>query len=91
MKSINQIDAMRAFVAVVESGSFSAAARRLRIQQSSVSRTIGALESEYDTELLSRTTRRMRLTEAEGNLPHRLPTHPRRFGGRGRPYQTRPR
>jgi DNA-binding transcriptional LysR family regulator len=55
---------MKVFVAVVDSGSFSGAARKLRVQQSTISRVIGAIEEEYNTILLNRTTRKMTLTEA---------------------------
>ena len=64
MSSINHLEAMKLFVAVVECGGFSAAARKLRIQQSTVSRVIGSLEDDFKTALLRRTTRKMILTEA---------------------------
>src|SRR5579885_1918001 len=62
--SINKFEAMQAFVAVVEEGGFSAAARKLRLQQSSLSRVVSQLESELATTLLTRTTRKLSLTEA---------------------------
>ena len=52
------------FVAVVESGSLSAAARRLQRTQPTVSRQLAALEARLDARLLERTTRRLRLTAA---------------------------
>jgi DNA-binding transcriptional LysR family regulator len=64
MPSIDQLESMKVFIAIVESGSFSAAARKLRLQQSTISRVIGGLEDEYNTVLLNRTTRKMTLTEA---------------------------
>ena len=64
MERINQIEAMKLFIEVVERGGFSAAARNLRIQQSTVSRIISQLETEYNTTLLTRSTRNMVLTEA---------------------------
>ena len=64
MERINQIEAMKLFIEVVEGGGFSAAARNLRVQQSTVSRIISQLENEYNTTLLTRTTRKMVLTEA---------------------------
>jgi DNA-binding transcriptional LysR family regulator len=64
MRRIDQLASMRTFIAVVETGSFSAAARKLRVQQSTISRTVGALEEAYNAALLSRTTRKMKLTEA---------------------------
>ena len=64
MARINHLESMKLFIEVVESGSFSAAARKLRTQQSTVSRVIGSLEADYKTALLTRSTRKMMLTEA---------------------------
>lgn len=55
---------MRTFVCVAETGSFTAAAQRLDLTTSYVSRTIATLESHLQTRLLHRTTRRIALTEA---------------------------
>ena len=55
---------IEAFTAVVASGSFSAAAERLGITKSVVSRRINRLESHLGTRLIRRTTRRLSLTEA---------------------------
>ncbi|WP_339386683.1 LysR family transcriptional regulator [Vibrio caribbeanicus] len=52
------------FVAVVECGSFSAAASKLCITKSAVSKRINLLEEELGTRLLNRTTRKLSLTEA---------------------------
>jgi DNA-binding transcriptional LysR family regulator len=49
---------------VVESGGFSAAARRLGVAPSSVSRQVDLLEAHLGARLLVRSTRRVRLTEA---------------------------
>lgn len=54
---------MQAFVRVVEHGSFSRAAEELGVQQSTVSKWVGALEGEVGAQLLVRTTRAQRLTE----------------------------
>ncbi|WP_028112560.1 LysR family transcriptional regulator [Ferrimonas kyonanensis] len=51
-------------VAVVESGSFSAAATRLGLTPSAVSKRINALEQQLGVQLLQRTTRSFSLTEA---------------------------
>jgi len=51
-----------AFVAVVESGSFSRAAEQLGQDNSVVSRTIKRLEQKLDIQLLNRTTRQISLT-----------------------------
>ena len=55
---------MRAFVRLVELGTFSAVADDLRIKQSTVSKWIAALEEEVGVPLVTRTTRRLRVTEA---------------------------
>lgn len=58
---------LRAFVAVVDTGSFSAAAKRLLRGQSAVSLQIKRLEEQLHTRLLNRTSRRVALT-AEGEM-----------------------
>ena len=59
------LDQLRTFLCVVETGSFSAAARRLNRRQSVVSYTIAKLEDELGGLLLfDRATRRPTLTEA---------------------------
>ena len=55
---------MAVFANVVESGSFSGAARRLGIARSAVSRHVALLEKNAGVRLLNRTTRRVSLTEA---------------------------
>lgn len=55
---------LRAFVAVSESGSFTAAARRLHVTASALSLTIKELESAVGTRLFERTTRQVRLAPA---------------------------
>jgi DNA-binding transcriptional LysR family regulator len=52
------------FVAVVETGSFTAAAERLGITKAVVSQQVARLEREFKTSLLVRTTRSVRTTEA---------------------------
>ena len=54
---------LREFVAVVEHGGFTAAARTLDVSTSFVSRQVKRLEDRLDTRLLHRTTRAVRLTE----------------------------
>lgn len=61
---MDRLAAMSAFVRVVDTGSFSAAARQLRLGQPAVSRIVAALERDLDVRLLSRTTRRLQPTEA---------------------------
>lgn len=55
---------MQVLVAVVECGSFTAAARRLDLPKSSVSRRLTSLEERLGIRLLQRTTRSLRLTTA---------------------------
>ena len=54
---------MAIFVKVVETGSFSEAARQLGTSPSAVSRSISRLEQALATRLLQRTTRKLRLSE----------------------------
>lgn len=61
---MNRLDSMSVLVAVVDSGSLSAAARRLDMPLATVSRKVGELESHLKTRLLHRTTRQLSLTEA---------------------------
>jgi DNA-binding transcriptional LysR family regulator len=52
------------FVAVIDAGSFTAAAARLELSKSMVSKCVNRLEAALGARLLHRTTRRLRLTEA---------------------------
>ncbi|ALL70889.1 Transcriptional regulator, LysR family (plasmid) [Paraburkholderia caribensis MBA4] len=61
---MNRLDSMSILVAVVDSGSLSAAARRLGMPLATVSRKVGELESHLKTRLIQRTTRQLSLTEA---------------------------
>ncbi|MDO6687084.1 MULTISPECIES: LysR family transcriptional regulator [unclassified Agarivorans] len=56
--------AIPVFVAVVESGGFSPAARSLGISKSAVSKRVNQLEQHLGVKLLHRTTRKLSLTEA---------------------------
>ena len=60
---MNRFAAIQAYVAVVEAGSFVAAAERLKASTSAVSRLVGELEQHLGARLLHRTTRRLSLTE----------------------------
>ncbi len=51
------------FVAVVESGGFASAARRINLSRSAVGKAVAKLESRLGTQLLQRTTRHVALTE----------------------------
>jgi DNA-binding transcriptional LysR family regulator len=54
---------MNAFIAVVEAGGFSAAARRTGDSQSAISKAIGALEKRLGVVLFNRSTRSVTLTD----------------------------
>lgn len=61
---MDRFEAMTVFVAIAEAGSLSAAARRLEQPLATVSRKLALLEAQLKTRLLTRTTRRLELTEA---------------------------
>jgi DNA-binding transcriptional LysR family regulator len=61
---MDRLGAMETFVYVVETGSFSAAARRLNVGQPAVSKTVAQLESRLAVRLLLRSTRGLTPTEA---------------------------
>lgn len=58
------INAMRSFVRVYETGSFSAAAKDLETGQPSVSKAVGQLEEKLDAKLFLRSTRGLTATDA---------------------------
>jgi DNA-binding transcriptional LysR family regulator len=60
----NRLNGMRVFAQVVESKSFSAAAEKLRMSKSLVSRYVSALEKALAVKLLNRSTRKLSLTDA---------------------------
>ncbi|MBU1329352.1 MAG: LysR family transcriptional regulator [Gammaproteobacteria bacterium] len=61
---MNQWDGLDEFVAVAETGQFTAAAVRLGLSSSQVSRQIARLEERLQARLFHRSTRRVALTEA---------------------------
>ncbi|MBL3556398.1 MULTISPECIES: LysR family transcriptional regulator [Marinobacter] len=61
---MDRIDAMRAFVTVVNDGTFTHAADRLGMSPQLVSKYVSQLEQHLGVRLLNRTTRRIHLTEA---------------------------
>lgn len=61
---MDRLAAMETFVRVVETGSFSAAARALGVGQPAVSKTIAQLEARLGVRLLMRSTRGLSPTEA---------------------------
>ncbi len=63
--------ALKTFVDIAQSGSFSATAERMHLSQPAVSKRIAALEQQVGHKLLDRVGRRIMLTEAGKNLlPH---------------------
>src|SRR6202022_3947560 len=64
---MDRMAAMEAFVLVVDTGSFSAAARRLNVGQPAVSKLVAQLEEWLGGKLLGRTTRGLVASEAGPN------------------------
>lgn len=65
---MNRLLEMEVFAAVVDSGSISAAAERLDMAKSAVSKRLSDLEARLGVSLLTRTTRRLALTDAGGEF-----------------------
>ena len=61
---MDRLAAMQTFVKVIETGSFSAAARQLRLGQPAISKTVAQLEERLGLPLLLRSSRRLSATEA---------------------------
>ncbi|WMT74544.1 LysR family transcriptional regulator [Bradyrhizobium sp. Ash2021] len=61
---MDRLASLEAFVRVVDEGSFTAAARSLRLSPAMVSKHVNALERRLGARLLHRTTRRVALTES---------------------------
>ena len=61
---MDQLHLMNVFVAVVEEEGFAAASRRLKMSPPAVTRAISALEAQLGVQLLVRTTRHVRATDA---------------------------
>jgi DNA-binding transcriptional LysR family regulator len=61
---MDRLETLRVFVAVAESNGFAEAARRLGLSASAVTRAVLAVEQRLGAQLLHRTTRSLRLTEA---------------------------
>jgi DNA-binding transcriptional LysR family regulator len=69
--NMDRLASMEAFVFVVDSGSFSAAARRLNVGQPAISKTVAQLEARLGVKLLVRSTRGLTPTEAGLNFYER--------------------
>ncbi len=61
---MDRLQAMTAFVAVVDSGGFASAARKLNLSPPVVTRAVAELEERLGLRLLTRTTRVVRVTDA---------------------------
>ncbi len=61
---MDRFQEMQVFIAVAQEQGFSAAARRLSMSAASVTRAVAALEKRIGTQLLTRTTRSVHLSEA---------------------------
>jgi DNA-binding transcriptional LysR family regulator len=61
--TMDKLTSLRAFVKVVELGSFSEAGRQMRLSRSAISKYVGDLEQDLGVQLLNRTTRHASATE----------------------------
>src|SRR6516165_3685351 len=61
---MDRLEAMSLLVSVAEAGSLSAASRKLGVPLATVSRKISELEAHLKTRLLTRSTRKLVLTDA---------------------------
>ena len=61
---MDRFEAMTMFLAAIDKGSLSAAARELRVPVPTLSRKVAELESKLGTQLLLRTSRKLALTDA---------------------------
>lgn len=61
---MGQLESMRIFITVVETGSITKAAERLNLAKSAISKRLSELEHQLGVKLLNRTTRTSSLTEA---------------------------
>ncbi|MEO8281686.1 MAG: LysR family transcriptional regulator, partial [Ideonella sp.] len=68
---MDRLTAMRVFVEVAGSGSFSATAEKLDLSRAMVTRCVAALEQWLGARLLQRTTRSVTLTDAGENCLRR--------------------
>jgi len=69
---MSKYEEIETFVRVVEAGSITAAAKQLRIAKSAVSRRLKDLETRLATQLMTRTTRKLTLTETGETLYNRF-------------------
>ena len=60
---MDKFEDLQAFIAVVDTGSFTAAAERLGADKSAISRRVSTLEEHLGVQLMRRTTRTLNLTD----------------------------
>lgn len=71
---MDTLDGLKTVVAVVETGSFTAASERLGMSKALVSKYVGEVENQLGVRLFNRSTRRLALTEAgRSYYEHALP------------------
>ena len=75
--AMDRLEAMSLLVSAVESGSLSAAGRKLGVPLPTVSRKISDLEAHLNARLLVRSTRRLALTDTGAAFRRRRKAHPR--------------
>jgi Bacterial regulatory helix-turn-helix protein, lysR family len=83
--TMDRLAAMEAFVRVVDAGSFSGAAKQLRIGQPAVSKTVAQLEDRLGVRLLLRSTHRLtppKRVGASTNAPKGLSMRPTKQNSR---------
>lgn len=69
---MDKLEAMRAFVRVVEAGSFTKAAETLDVSKTTVTQLVQQLEAALRTKLLNRTTRKVNVTTAGSDYYERV-------------------
>lgn len=67
---MDRLDALKALVVMVDTGSLAGAARRVGRSPAAMTRTLAALEAQAGARLFERTTRRLRLTETGARYVH---------------------
>ena len=72
LTNMDTLDGMKTIVAVVETGSFTAAGERLDISKALVSKYVGEVEDKLGARLFNRSTRRLAVTEAGKNYYDRV-------------------
>ena len=71
---MDHLETIRSFVRVVQKGSFSGVAMELNTSQSTISKRIAALEARLGSQLLTRTSRKLMLTQAGSAFYERCET-----------------